>query len=221
LISKLPGWIEYGAFALALIAGCINAIGLLGFDHQSVSHLSGTATIFGAGIFKNPASVSIHLAGVLFSFFIGALLAGFLLHGTTLKLGLHYDTALVAEALLILLALFLLSRGSSYGHFAASAACGLQNGLATAYSGAIIRTTHVTGIFTDIGIMFGSLLRGQAFDRRKLVLFVIIISGFISGGTAGALLFQQLEFDSLYFPAIACLLLAGVYRAYSRKYRQP
>lgn len=40
MISQLPKWVEFGAFILALVAGYVNAIGLLGFDHQSVSHLS-------------------------------------------------------------------------------------------------------------------------------------------------------------------------------------
>ena len=220
MISKLPKWIEYGAFVLAFIAGCINAIGLLGFDHQSVSHLSGTATLLGAGALNHSAVESFHLIGVLFAFLVGASLAGFLLHGTTLELGRHYDTALVLEAALILLDLYLLSQGSFYGHFAASAACGLQNALATTYSGAIIRTTHLTGIFTDLGIMLGSLFRGEALDRRKAVLFLLIISGFILGGTLGAFLFYQHKFYSLIFPASACIVLAGGYRAYYKNQRK-
>lgn len=218
MTAKLPRWVEYGAFILALIAGCINVIGLLGFEHQSISHVSGTATQFGAGLLNSSAAVSFHLLGVLMSFLVGAFIAGILLHGTSLKLGRHYDTALVVEALLILGALFLLSRESFYGHFAASAACGLQNALATTYSGAIVRTTHLTGLFTDLGIMLGSVLRGEVFDRRKAVLFVLIIVGFILGGTAGALLFEEYKFNSLLFPAVVCLLLAAYYRVYLRKW---
>ncbi|HNP03001.1 MAG TPA: DUF1275 domain-containing protein, partial [Agitococcus sp.] len=41
MTQKLPAWIEIGAFILALIAGLINVVGLLGFQHQSVSHLTG------------------------------------------------------------------------------------------------------------------------------------------------------------------------------------
>ena len=67
-----------------------------------------------------------------------------------------------------------LSRGSPLGHYLASAACGLQNALVTNYSGATIRTTHVTGIFTDLGLMIGARLRGRPFDRRKALLFLLI-----------------------------------------------
>jgi hypothetical protein len=39
MISKLPRWIELGAFMLALLAGTVHTVGLLGFAHQSISHL--------------------------------------------------------------------------------------------------------------------------------------------------------------------------------------
>lgn len=218
LISRLPKWIEYGAFVLALVAGCINAIGVLGFEHQSVSHLSGTATLLGTSVLGQSASVSVHLAGILLAFFLGASVSGYLLHGATLKLGRHYDTALLLESLLIFGAFFLLAGGSFYGNFAASAACGIQNAMATKYSGAVIRTTHLTGIFTDLGIMLGSVLRGDSFDRRKALLFLIIISGFVVGGTLGAVLFQAMAFRSLLVPGFICLVLAGCYRIYLVKY---
>lgn len=217
MISKLPKWIEYGAFVLAFVAGCINAIGLLGFEHQSVSHLSGTATLLGASVLGNSFDASIRLAAVLVSFLAGAFLSGVLLHDSTLKLGRHYDTTLVLESLLIFTALYLLSKGSFYGQFAASAACGMQNALATTYSGAVIRTTHLTGIFTDLGLMLGSRFRGKAFDKRKATLFLLIILGFVLGGTVGAYLFSLFEFRALLAPGFICLILAAVYRFYSRK----
>ena len=161
MISQLPKWVEFGAFILALVAGFVNAVGLLSFEHQSVSHLSGTATLLGTGFLHSSFQHVLHLIGILVSFLLGSIMSGFLLHGSALKLGKHYDTALFLEAALLLLALCLLFIGSFYGHFFASAACGLQNALATTYSGAVIRTTHVTGIFTDLGIMLGEFFRGK------------------------------------------------------------
>ncbi len=218
MISKLPKWVEIGAFILALVAGFVNAIGLLGFEHQSISHLSGTATLLGTSMPDFGFQKIIHLLGILLSFLLGASLAGFLLHGATLKLGRHYDTALCLEALLLLVSLWLLMAGSYYGHFFASAACGLQNALATTYSGAVIRTTHVTGIFTDLGIMLGAFLRGDPFDKRKTKLFLLIILGFISGGTAGAYAFASYQFKALLVPAFVCLLMAAIYRVYSKRH---
>jgi Predicted membrane protein len=216
LISQLPKWVELGAFFLALIAGCINAIGLLGFEHQSVSHLSGTATLLGTEFLSSSFRKAFHLVGILLSFFCGACIAGFLLHDSALKLGRHYDTALFIESILLCLSSWLLISGSFYGHFLASAACGLQNALATTYSGAIIRTTHITGIVTDLGIMFGSVFKGKALDKRKTKLFLFIIFGFILGGTCGALLYIEFAFKALYVPAAVCLIMALSYRVYAK-----
>ncbi len=218
MISQLPKWVEFGAFILALIAGYVNAIGLLGFEHQSVSHLSGTATLLGTGILNSSSTNVLHLLGVLSSFLVGASITGFLLHDSALKLGRHYDTALFFESILLWVSAWLLISGSFYGHFFASAACGLQNALATTYSGAVIRTTHVTGIFTDLGIMIGAILRGEALDTRKAKLFFFIITGFISGGTAGAMFYTKYQFMALFIPASICLAISVTYHVYAKNH---
>lgn len=214
MIAKLPPWVEYGALTLALVAGCINAVGLLGVEHQSISHLSGTATLVGTGLGRVPLAQTLHLLAILFSFFAGAVLSGLLLRGSALKLGRHYETLLIVEAVLLAMAMLLLQSDSIGGQYLASAACGLQNALVTTYSGAVVRTTHLTGIFTDLGILVGSWLRGEGFDRRKLILFLLIIGGFIGGGFLGAWLFFQLHFFALAVPAFSCLALAIIYRLY-------
>lgn len=219
MLTQLPKWVEIGAFILALVAGFVNAVGLLGFQHQSVSHLSGIATLLGTGILDQSAQHVVHLLGVLLSFLAGAAIAGALLHGSSLKLGRHYDSALVLESLLLLASAWLLIGGSFYGHFLASAACGLQNALATTYSGAIVRTTHVTGIFTDLGIMLGALLRKERLDTRKAKLFLFIICGFISGAALGAFFYAEYHFMALLIPAATCLVMALAYRVYSKAHR--
>ncbi|CAH0524323.1 YoaK family protein [Vibrio hippocampi] len=216
MISRLPKWVEVGALVLALIAGFINAIGLLSFEHQSVSHLSGTATLLGVSLLEGSYITILHLVGTLLCFVIGSAIAGFLLHGSTLKLGRHYDTALFLESLLLFLAFAFLTNNLSFGHFFASAACGLQNALATTYSGAVVRTTHVTGLFTDLGIMVGSILRGEKLDRRKSKLFLLIIIGFVVGGTLGALSYAHFNSYSLLIPAGFCFVVAEVYRQFNR-----
>ncbi|MGY5452599.1 YoaK family protein [Agarivorans sp. MS3-6] len=217
MISKLPRWVEYGTFLLALIAGFVNAVGLLGFKHQSVSHLSGTATLLGTGAISSSLSDVFHLFGVLLSFLIGAIISGYSLRGGALKLGRNYSGILCLEAAFLCGASYLLSHDSFYGIYLASAACGLQNALATTYSGAVVRTTHVTGIFTDLGIMLGSALRGDPFDKRRALLFVLIVLGFIAGGTLGAYGYAHLAFLSLFIPAGVCLSLALLYSIYSAK----
>jgi uncharacterized membrane protein YoaK (UPF0700 family) len=133
-----------------------------------------------------------------------------------LNLSHNYSSLLSLEALLLLTSIYFLSNDSLNGHYLASAAYGLQNALATTLSGAVIRTTHVTGIFTDFGIMLGAKSHGEEFDKKKASLLLIII-GFTLGGTFGAYFFSVLKFNTLLIPAGICLLLAFSYSLYKAK----
>jgi len=217
MISKLPRWVEFGSFILALVAGLVNAVGLLGFQHQSISHLSGIATMLGTSIFDINVVDFIHLGLVLISFVLGSAISGYCLRGGSLILGRNYSGLLLLESIFLFGAMYFLSADSVQGHYLASAACGLQNALVTTYSGAVVRTTHVTGIFTDLGIMLGAKLRGEPFDKRKALLFILIITGFISGGVLGAWLFNIFEFNALFVPASICMLLAFSYSLFLAK----
>jgi len=214
VFSKLPRWVEVGGFWLASIAGAVNAIGLLGFKHQGVSHLTGTSTLLGLSLVNLDAAESTHLFLIMVSFMLGAALSGAIIDGAVLRLGRRYSVALLIEAALLLWAMFSLGRGSNSGHFLASAACGLQNGMVSTYSGAAIRTTHVSGLFTDLGTMLGARLRGHPIDTRKALLFVLLIVGFILGGSVGAYSYQHLQFTALVIPASAAITLAIVYWVY-------
>src|SRR3546814_12229893 len=81
-------------------------------------------------------------------------------------------------------------------------ACGLQNAMATTYSGAIVRTTHLSGMFTDPGIMLGHALRGMPVARRRLALCVLSIRVFFIGGVLGAWLFARAGYGALSLPAV-------------------
>nr|WP_240954346.1 YoaK family protein [Solimonas marina] len=216
-MTRLPRWVEVGGFCLAAIAGAVNAVGLLGFKHQAVSHLTGTSSLLGAAVAGDDLLTAGHLLLILLSFVAGAVLSGALIGNAALQLGHRYGVALLIEAALLFAAMHVLTHGSATGHFLASAACGLQNGMASTYSGATIRTTHLSGMFTDIGNMIGWRLRGHPFDRRRAVLYTLLIVGFIAGGTIGALAFAHLQFRALALPACGAIALAVVYWSYRQR----
>jgi uncharacterized membrane protein YoaK (UPF0700 family) len=218
MISKLPRWVWIGAWALAFIAGMINVVGLLSFEHQAVTHLTGTTSMLGAAIAAGNVSAALHLAALIGSFLAGTVLSGFLIKDSALKLGRRYGVALLVESFLLFLAVFLLRRNSVYGVFSASCACGLQNAMVSTYSGTVIRTTHLSGMFTDLGIFLGHALRGTPVDKPRLKLCFLVISGFLVGGIAGALAFPKLGTSTLLIPAgltAGASLAYVVYRARS------
>jgi uncharacterized membrane protein YoaK (UPF0700 family) len=217
MINRLPRWVEVGGFFLAIIAGSVNAIALLGFNHQGVSHLTGSSTLLGVELAHGNVTEIAHLLLILLSFVIGAGVSGFVIGNESLKLGRRYSVALFSEAVLLVLAMLLLNRGSNLGHYLASGACGLQNAMTSTFSGAVVRTTHVTGLFTDLGITVGLWLRGQAADKRRVVLYLTLISGFVAGGVFGALGFERFRFYSLLAPAALSASMALLYLEYRRR----
>ncbi|MGC3990605.1 MAG: YoaK family protein [Chthoniobacteraceae bacterium] len=125
---------------------------------------------------------TLHFAAVIGSFVAGTTLSGFIIQDSTLKLDHRYGVALLLESALLIIAIPLLKQNWNSGLYAAAGACGLQNAMATTYSGTVIRTTHVSGMFTDLGIFLGHFLRGLPIDVRRLRMCLLVISAFLLWG---------------------------------------
>jgi uncharacterized membrane protein YoaK (UPF0700 family) len=219
MISKLPRWIWAGAWALSFVAGSVNVVGFLGFDHQAVTHLTGTTSMLSAAVADLDWRQILHFLAVLGSFVGGTVVSGILIQDSTLKLGRRYGAGLLLESILLFASVPLLSRHNSSGLYLAACACGLQNAMVSTYSGAVVRTTHVSGMFTDLGISLGHTLRGLPIDTRRLKLCVLVITGFATGGVAGALAFHHLAYAALLLPATLTGLAALAYGAYSLRHK--
>lgn len=198
---QLPRWVWIGAGSLACIAGMVNVVGFLGFEHQAVTHLTGTTSLLGAALADGNVSAASHLAGVALAFMTGAAVSGMIVQDSTLRLGRRYGVVLALESLLLFLSVPLFEEQQIVGAFLAAAACGLQNAMATTFSGAVIRTTHLSGMFTDLGIGLGHFVRGMPVPRRRLLLCGLIIGSFLAGGIGGAWLFLRWRYDALLVPA--------------------
>jgi len=201
LRKPIPVWVLTGGFALTLIAGCINAVGFLSVYHQALSHMSGTVSNAGFELATSSASPFWHSARVLFAFFGGSVLSGFIIRQSTLQAGRRYGVALAIESIFLFGSAHAFRENSQVGVYLAAMACGLQNAMATSYSGAIIRTTHMTGIVTDLGIACGHLLHRQPVEWRRLGLYGVLLTGFFGGSYLGGLGFLRYGYDTLLFPA--------------------
>ena len=163
----LPRWVWVGAGLLACVAGMVNVVGYLGFEHQAVTHLTGTTTLLGEAVARRDLRAISHLGGVALAFMAGAAISGMIVQDSTLRLGRRYGVALVLESVLLFAAIPLFKQGHLAGALLAAMACGLQNAMATTYSGAVIRTSHLSGMFTDLGIGLGQSLAFYAGHVRR------------------------------------------------------
>lgn len=221
MAERLATWVWIGAGALAFVAGMVNVVGYLGFEHQAITHLTGTTTLLGAALAEGRGTAAWQLAAMVAAFVAGAALSGLLVQDATLRLGRRYGVALAIEAVLLAAAVPLFQRGSFAGPLLAAVAIGLQNAMATTYSGAVVRTSHVSGMFTDMGIMLGHALRGLPLAKRRLWLCLVIITAFLAGGIIGALLFATLDYRALYLPAALTGLTGLSYTIWKHKGMEP
>lgn len=196
-----PSWVYFGGLTLTIVAGVINAVGFLGVHHQALSHMTGSVTIVGMEIARGQFGVALHAAAILAAFFLGCLASGAIISQATLRLGRRYGVAMTLEAMALFLAVLFLRRGANAGDYLAALGCGLQNAMVSSYSGSTMRTTHMTGMITDLGIACGHFLRGDQVDWYRFRLYGVLFAGFFAGAIIGSLGFSRFGYDTLLFPA--------------------
>lgn len=211
MITKLPKWILWGGAVLAFSAGFVNTAALMGFAGLSVSHVTGNVSLFAAAIAHMDVSSTLYIAALLLSFLAGAILSGYVVGQTSLNLGKRYGRALYIEAGLLLLSYWLYQQHDYLGQVAAAMACGLQNAMVATYSGAVIRTTHLTGLTSDMGAAIGSWLAGHSISKPTLGFQAIIWYCFCGGSAVGAYLFAKVSYDALFVPIAIVFSAAFIY----------
>jgi uncharacterized membrane protein YoaK (UPF0700 family) len=212
--TRLPPWAWIVAWILACAAGIINVVGVLSFQHQAFTHLTGTTSLLAAAITSAQWPSVWHLLAVIGSFVGGAAISGAIIQDNPLVLGRRYSIALVIESLVLAGSVPLLNHHLVLGMYLACAASGIQNAMVSTYSGSVLRTSHLTGMFTDLGIFVGQMFTGASVERRRLHVSCVVISAFLSGGIGGSLLFHALGYAALYVSAAITASMALVYAVY-------
>nr|WP_240366411.1 YoaK family protein [Psychrobacter sp. KH172YL61] len=135
------------------------------------------------------------------SFLSGAILSGFVIGQTSLTLGRRYGRALYFEAALLIAAYWSYQQHDYLGQLAAAMACGLQNAMVATYSGAVIRTTHLTGLTSDMGAAIGNWLAGRSISKPTLGFQAVIWYCFCGGSTIGAFCLPKLAMMRCLYPS--------------------
>lgn len=209
--QHLPKWVQFGAFMLAMNAGMINVLGLISLLHQSVSHMTGNASLLAVHFIEHDYSSVAFLIFIILSYVLGSSYSGFILGNSQFKLGRRYGLPLSLVTLFIVFSWLLISVYPRYALLWASAAMGIQNAMVSHYQGAIIRTTHLSGVLTDLGLALGYFLKGLKPERRKVILHLLILFGFISGSLVAALAYPYLQLHTFLIPAGLSFLLCLIY----------
>lgn len=212
-------------YLMAFNAGAINAGGFMVLNLYT-SHMTGFLSMLADNMVLGNTALVLAALGALLAFTTGAAVTAILVNWARyLRLRSTYALPLLLVALLMLLFGLV---GAITMHWETlfavpmtvlllSFMMGVQNATLTKMSQATIRTTHMTGVVTDLGIELGKMLfwnragRNAAQQVRanwsRVRLFAGLLAMFLLGGLAGAWGFQHWGFVCVLPLA---LLLAGV-----------
>jgi uncharacterized membrane protein YoaK (UPF0700 family) len=214
---------------MALQAGLLNMGGFMAC-HRFVSHVTGFATFMGYEIGQSHIDQALGLLAVPALFLIGSMISGQLVD---IRLKLHkapkYYLAFGVVFALILTVLI----GGIFGFFGRFGepmimgrdylllaflclSCGIQNGTITSVSKSVVRTTHLTGITTDLGIGLTRVLNRDKLpgsvedDIRANSMRIGIIIFFGLGSVIGAFGFRHWGYAGFAVPAVTSGSLFGL-----------
>jgi len=211
------------ATLLGVTAGFVNAAGFLAFSVLT-TNVTGHAALFAERIAMGDWKTARVVALWMFLFLAGAFISSLIVSRLGRNQRYSYVIPILAEAGILLTVSL---AGSHYDHslvskelFAGSLlfAMGMQNSLVSIVSGSVVRTTHLTGTFTDLGIELAQVLQKKTADtaalKTRIKLRCAIIFFFLCGALAGAYLFRYLRFYAFLVPVAILLftLLADIFR---------
>lgn len=219
---------EHLGLTLAFVAGATNAGGFLAV-RQYTSHMSGIIAAMSDDLALGSMGLALVGLGAVLPFLGGAACSAILIIWARRKrLHSEYALPLLLEAFLLLCFGLLGANLSLHmGLFVPVTVMllcfimGLQNAIITKISKAEIRTTHVTGLVTDIGIELGKLFYWNMelarpskpivlANRKHLKLLLLLLLMFFVGGVAGGMSFKHIGFRSTIPLAFLLLVLAAV-----------
>lgn len=205
--------------ALAFQAGFINAFGFLACGRY-VSHVTGFGTQIGIALAESNVPMAIELLGFPASFILGSFTSGFF---TSARLERNQVPlyGLITSMLPIVIATVWFSglRGA-FGFFGEplllphdfvllfllSFICGMQNGCFATLTKGQIRTTHLTGISTDIGtdlarLWFGRLTKSEfELTKRTNISRVVTFFSFAIGSVVCVVCGKEFDYSALLVP---------------------
>lgn len=194
-----------------MTAGAVNVIGLFAAGTLS-GNVTGYATRLGEHLSVGSSELALQVALYMGSFWLGSFSC------TSIFAYMEYHYNLRARSyqiplhieILLLLGIWLMESNAMianpmYVSCLLLFSMGLQNALVTNVSGAVVRTTHVSGTLTDIGIsmsyiLFHPRMRHDHKQRKKLLLLLSILGAFILGGGIGGYLYHHVHIAALLFP---------------------
>lgn len=221
MIPFFPRWTWSWAVFLPLVAGSVNAAALLSLHHGGVTHLTGISTEGAIGLGSGDLALLLHAVGVIALFTVSCAFSAWLARGPRWIPSVAAGTLLLAVAALLAVASSVMESTPWLGVMICAAAMGLQNGTTSLVTGAVLRTSHLTGMFTDLGIALGQRVWRGPVDRRRVAVCFTVVASFVCGATGGTLLYLRWNAIALVASAIVAAGVGILTLALARRHATP
>jgi len=221
MIPFFPRWIWSWAVFLPLVAGSVNAAALLSLHHGGVTHLTGISTEGAIGLGSGNLALLLHAVGVIALFTVSCAFSAWLARGPRWIPSVSAGALLLAVAALLAMASSVMASTPWLGVMICAAAMGLQNGTTSLVTGAVLRTSHLTGMFTDLGIALGQRAWRGPVDRRRVAVCFTVVASFICGATGGTLLYLRWHAFALIASAVVSAGVGVLTLALARRHAAP
>ena len=205
---------------MAFHAGLLNVGGLLSCQ-TVVSHVTGFIALAAIEVNASNLAHAFDFLTIIISFMFGSIISGTLVDSQLRKnkMPRYY----LVFGLIFLLTLFILLAGqsnlfgpfnSNVGHIGTyvlalmiSLICGIQNGMVTLVSKSVVRTTHITGLVTDLGIGLSRVvllkdLKSAEDEHQAIKMRITIILAFFLGSLVAVPVFKQEQYLGFMVPAM-------------------
>jgi uncharacterized membrane protein YoaK (UPF0700 family) len=209
------------ATLLSFVAGIVNITGVLAVKTLT-TNVTGHFAFFAEEVIKQNYTAALTFFIFTLFFLSGAFISNFIAESVAIK---RPDLSHVIPISLEIAILFFVGLLGVQGDLSTSAgkwiafamlfSMGVQNSMVTQISSSIVRTTHLTGLFTDLGIELSQLFFYKKANERKrlntsIYLRLSIIIFFFVGCISGGFLYTFLEIKTLFIAAFF-LLIALMY----------
>lgn len=208
-IHQSKAWAYTTAFIMSFNGGYINSICMLTILGIPVGYVTGNLTIGADAMAKGDSMRFLYLIVLVFCFLIGSVLSSLLVKSQNFKMDRRYATSIILQFLTLSCAIILLNHHNQNSGYFLALTMGMQNAMTTHYGSALIRTTHMTGTTTDLGILIGRWIKGESIEYWKICLYISLIFGFACGAIAGALLYPIYKSEVLLLSFVFYFFMIG------------
>lgn len=198
------GW----KYSVTFLAGACNACAILVFS-STISHYSGNLTLSALAIAQKEYWILASLALNICMFILGAMIAGHYFYNESGVIKPYYLSILIIFGGSLIISHYLFS-DSNYVLRILAFGIGVLNGIYLKENEILIRTTHMSGYLTDIGVNLGRFHQGDKVALANLSIALRQVAIFVSGCLATAIIYQLQGDNIIYIIGIMYLSVGFV-----------